>query len=105
MLWCLSSRWEGLPTVLIEAMACGCQLVSTDCPYGPEEILAGGKYGRLVPVDDVAALAHAMQQAIDQPINPDELRQRAENFSLEQAVEEYMKVMGVEVSQTIESAR
>lgn len=101
----LSSRWEGLPTVLIEAMACGCQLVSTDCPYGPEEILAGGKYGRLAPVDDVPALALAMQQAIDAPINPEELRQRAENFSLEQAVEEYRKVMGVEASQTIESVR
>jgi glycosyltransferase involved in cell wall biosynthesis len=101
----LSSRWEGLPTVLIEAMACGCQLVSTDCPYGPEEILAGGKYGRLVPVDDVAALANAMQQAIDQPINPDQLMQRAENFSLEQAVKEYMKVMKVEVSQTRESVK
>ena len=64
----LSSRWEGLPTVLIEAMACGCQLVSTDCPYGPQEILAGGKYGRLVPVDDVPALAVAMQQALVSPI-------------------------------------
>lgn len=101
----LSSRWEGLPTVLIEAMACGCQLVSTDCPYGPQEILAGGKYGRLVPVDDVPALALAMQQAIDAPINPDQLKQRAENFSLEQAVEEYLQVMGVEASQTIESVR
>lgn len=101
----LSSRWEGLPTVLIEAMACGCQLVSTDCPYGPQEILAGGKYGRLVPVDDVSALADAMQQAIDAPINPDELKQRAEIFSLEQAVEEYMKVMGVEASQTTESVK
>jgi glycosyltransferase involved in cell wall biosynthesis len=96
----LSSRWEGLPTVLIEAMACGCQLVSTDCPYGPEEILSGGKYGRLVPVDDVPALALAMQQAIDVPINPNELKDRAKIFSLEQAVEEYLKVMEVEVSQT-----
>lgn len=101
----LSSRWEGLPTVLIEAMACGCQLVSTDCPYGPQEILAGGKYGRLVPVDDVPALAQAMQQALLSPINPDELKQRAEIFSLEQAVEEYMQVMGVETSQTAESVR
>lgn len=96
----LSSRWEGLPTVLIEAMACGCQLVSTDCPYGPEEILSGGKYGRLVPVDDVSALALAMQQAIDAPISLDELRNRAKVFSLEQAVEEYLKVMQVEASQT-----
>jgi len=60
----LSSDWEGLPTVLIEALAAGCRVVSTNCPSGPEEILQGGRLGRLVPLGDAAALANAIFEAL-----------------------------------------
>jgi len=59
-LFVLSSLWEGLPTVLIEALACECKVVSTDCPCGPMEILEGGSYGNLVPIADSSALAEAI---------------------------------------------
>ena len=66
-LFALSSLFEALPTVLIEAMALGVPIVSTNCNSGPDEILHGGEYGRLVPVGDVEALAAAMAAALSEP--------------------------------------
>ena len=89
----LSSAWEGLPTVLIEAMACGCPVVSTDCPSGPAEILDGGAYGPLVPVGDDAALAEAILSVLDAPQDPNRLRSRAALFSVDHAADRYLEVL------------
>lgn len=89
----LSSRHEGLPTVLIEAMACGCPVVATDCPSGPKEILESGKYGALVPIENPAALADAMLKTLDAPLNRDVLVERGTYFSFDRAVSEYLELM------------
>lgn len=64
----MSSQWEGLPGVLIQALASQASIVSTDCPSGPREILAGGRFGKLVPVEEPEAMYQAILQAMDDPI-------------------------------------
>jgi glycosyltransferase involved in cell wall biosynthesis len=89
----LSSAWEGLPGVLIQALACGCPVVSTDCPSGPPEILANGRFGPLVPAGDDAAMASAIAASLDDPPDPAALRRRAEAFSMERAVDAYLNIL------------
>lgn len=89
-LFVLSSRYEGLANVLIEAMACGTPVVSTDAPYGPAEILEGGRWGPLVPVGDAEALAAAIVGCLNGgAVSTAELERRADDFSVERLVPVY----------------
>lgn len=89
----LSSRYEGLGNVLIEALACGTPVVSTACPSGPAEVLDNGRFGPLVPVGDVAALARAIEDVLDDPPAAQSLRARAGLFTVERAVDHYLKLL------------
>jgi glycosyltransferase involved in cell wall biosynthesis len=89
----LSSAWEGLASVLVEALACGCPVVSTNCPSGPAEVLDDGAFGRLVPVGDDSALADAILSELATSRNPERLRARAAQFSHAAAVDQFIEVM------------
>lgn len=85
----LSSVHEGFGLVLIEAMACGCPVVSTDCESGPDEILDRGKYGSLVSVGDDKELADAIEQTLEKSCDPERVMSRANDFDVETAVSRY----------------
>jgi glycosyltransferase involved in cell wall biosynthesis len=94
-LFVLSSDYEGLPTVLIEALSFGLPVVSTDCPSGPAEILQGGRFGRLVPVGDAPALARAMEASLDSSVDREALIHRAADFAPEIAARKYLDLLGL----------
>lgn len=89
----LSSLWEGLPGVLIEALACGCPVVSTDCPSGPREILDDGAYGPLVPVGDPRSLTAAIEAILNVPPDRNHLRAGARKFERDAAIKRYLEVL------------
>lgn len=93
----LSSRFEGLPTVLIEALACGCQIVATDCPCGPREILRDGEFGHLAPVGDVEALARGVDASLVNPVPAELLERRADDFAPGVVLNEYEQFIDTHV--------
>lgn len=96
-LFVLSSRWEGLGNVIIEALACGTPIVATDCNFGPREILDHGKFGILAPVANPAGLASSILEALclprdDPRCSKKTLQDRASQFSVAKAVEQYSQI-------------
>ena len=89
----LSSRYEGLPNALIEALACGAPVVSTDCPSGPREILDNGRFGRLTPVGDDAAMAQAVLATLDQPVDRTVSKARGLDFSIGNSTALYIQAL------------
>lgn len=95
-LFVLSSDYEGLPTVIIEALYSGLPVVSTDCPHGPREILMSGEYGALVKVGDGEEFAAAMARELSGPERDRKRqRQRAERFAPSRVAEEYLALLGM----------
>lgn len=90
----MSSDWEGLPTVLIEALALDVPVVSTDCPSGPAEILDSGRLGRLVPMGDAAGLAEALLAASAEEGNP-ATEQDLTPYTIQSAVDAYLKALSL----------
>ena len=97
-LFVLSSRWEGMSNALLEAMACGCPVVSTVTP-GSSELLEYGRFGALVPADQPEVLAKAILARLDSPVRGKNLRQRAEAFDLGATMKEYLALFAEELAE------
>jgi glycosyltransferase involved in cell wall biosynthesis len=95
-LFVLTSRWEGLGLVIVEALACGTPVVSTDCPSGPREILEACCPEQLAPVGDHAALARIIARTLDRPPAKERLIERADAFSVTSSARAYLRALGID---------
>ena len=89
-LFVLSSAWEGLPNVLIQAMACGTPVIATDCQSGPREILANGEYGKLVPINNPTALAETIVKALQNKSDTNKAQNHILNFNFNKIFQQYL---------------
>jgi glycosyltransferase involved in cell wall biosynthesis len=93
----LSSHWEGFPNVILEAMACNVPVISTRCPYGPEEIITDGVNGLLIPVGDKDAMAEAIIRLLkDKKLRKHLImggNKRVKDFSIDKMTLEYEKAI------------
>ncbi|WP_343219807.1 glycosyltransferase [Methylosinus sporium] len=94
-LFVLASCVEGLPNVLVEAMACGCPVVSTNCPTGPREVLKDGEFGELVPVGSPQALARAILRALETKPKADKLQEAVRPFTTDEVVARHLAALGL----------
>jgi glycosyltransferase involved in cell wall biosynthesis len=88
----LASRFEGFGNVLVEALACGTPVVSTDCPVGPREVLEGGRWGTLVPVADAAAMAAAISRTLADRRLPEGASEAARLYTEARASDAYRRL-------------
>jgi glycosyltransferase involved in cell wall biosynthesis len=88
-----ASVYEGLGNAIVEALACGTPVVSTDCPYGPREILQGGRYGTLTPVGDAAAMAAAIDEALTATPMRGSLMARGLHYTPAHAAERFLEIV------------
>lgn len=102
----LSSLAEGFGNVIVEALACGTPVISTDCPHGPRDILSGGRYGTLVRVGDVDTLAHAIVAKLSapKPAMSEELKKHLQLFSIEAIGKHYIEELGLLPGTTLQRA-
>jgi glycosyltransferase involved in cell wall biosynthesis len=94
----LTSRWEGLGIVLVEALALGTPAIATDCPSGPREVLDNQRYGPLVPIGDYEQLARAIEKTLDNPPPAEFLRQGAAPYTMENSINAYLAALGLDGS-------
>lgn len=91
-LFLMPSRYEGLGNVLIEAVACGAKCIAYDCPVGPSETLAGGKYGKLVKVNDLPGLTQAIRDEIDRDYDRAAIVEHGQTYTSENGFSKYEAV-------------
>lgn len=89
----LSSLYEGMPGVIVQAMFCGCQIVSTNCKNGPSEILNSGEFGELVSVGDFEDMAKSIIKLINTPVSENVLRNRSMDYSIDITLKHYNKII------------
>lgn len=88
-----TSLFEGLPTVIIEALACGTPIIATDCPGGTREILEDGKWGTLIPVDDWKALVREIHEVLDHHEGPRQPIQRIWEYSVTASADQFLRIL------------
>lgn len=92
-LFVLSSRWEGSPNALTEAMALGIPVVAADCPSGPNELLPGAGVGELVPMGEPAVMAAAMRRMLDAPPPAAAIRAAVADYNVSRSAQHYRRLL------------